>query len=204
MFRGLKLGVIAAHGDDEAFGAGIALARHGGSVWYGSTMREGIATRVDCEASCGTYGSRVVPAFRWEDDGSRLDAVPLDRLVTSIDGWLRSERPDVLLVPGPCHHQEHEAVRRAAEAAARPWSAEWLRGLFFYEYPFMRAVEVRAPDGSAPLVLVPSVGERERQVAALRAYEENQAGRRLVERSEAWFAQRGGREWLWMKWMEAR
>lgn len=207
MWPGWTVGVVAPHGDDEALGAAAALLRCPGStVWYGATRRGGVATAEECRAAARVLGAQAVVSPC--DDGRRLDAIPRATLVAALDDWLAWARPDLVLLPRPSHHQEHEAVRRAGLAALRVSTAAGraVRGLAYYEYPFQRVEEAWPPPRTARVTVGLDEAEWVRKCDALRCYA-SQAARGIVELATEWATRRGREvgmayaEVWWLQWL---
>ncbi|MBG0825709.1 PIG-L family deacetylase [Planomonospora sp. ID91781] len=130
--------VVAVHPDDESFGPGgtiAALADAGVTVdvlaitctslpMYGGTSDARVRAAEFTDA-CDALGVRG-RAIAWTDtDHARNPGAFLPDLITLIESGagpsLRTSAPDALLLPAHgAHHQDHQAVHRAALAAARP------------------------------------------------------------------------------------
>lgn len=70
----------------------------------------------------------------WMKD-SVLDAKPLSMLVGLLDKELAEFAPDVLFIPEPSYHQDHQYVNRACVAALRPTGRHQPSKVMSYEVP---------------------------------------------------------------------
>jgi LmbE family N-acetylglucosaminyl deacetylase len=71
----------------------------------------------------------------WRLPDGELDQVRITHIVNSLDTEFDEWRPDVLLIPEPSYHQDHQVVHRACAAALRPTKAWLPRRVLAYEVP---------------------------------------------------------------------
>ncbi len=140
--------LIAPHADDELFGAGASLLRwrdagaqihmllvacsdvrmrHTGGVVTAATRAAEFTKSAEAV-------STTVPTILWMND-ARLDEQPLSALVSKLDDALDAFRPDLMLIPEPSYHQDHQYVNRACVAALRPTGGARPAKVLAYEVP---------------------------------------------------------------------
>ncbi|GFN33502.1 PIG-L deacetylase family protein [Paenibacillus xylaniclasticus] len=149
--------ILAPHADDETIGCAGVIQKY---VHQGSSVRVIISSltlsdsiRYSKEDSgYGTYSGRTrilelqeaMSLLGVEDyhilypdrsgkqlyDG-KLDLLPRAELVANIERHIEQFRPTVIYIPSITKHQDHEALHRAAIAAARPYF--WNGSILVYE-----------------------------------------------------------------------
>lgn len=140
-FAGKKLLLVAPHADDETAGGGGTLLRakeEGAKTFVlvlsvgdlphyaqGLKVTPGRTREAELARACEVLrvdGWEVV--FREDDLYMKLDSLPRQTLMQAIERGARLSiqkvKPDVVLLPHPSSHQDHEAVFRAALSALRP------------------------------------------------------------------------------------
>ena len=139
--------VIAPHADDEIFGCGGTLMRlkHEGHTIQcvlvacdDIEMRHiGLVnkhTRADeFSRSCELLSNQTEIVYYMKD--SMLDQSPLSALVSKLDKLLDSFKPDIMFIPEPSYHQDHQYVNRACIAALRPTKTCLPSTVYEYEVP---------------------------------------------------------------------
>lgn len=140
-FAGKRLLLIAPHADDETAGCGGTLLRakaEGAETFVlalsvgdlphyaqGLKVTSGQTREAELARACEVLrvdAWEVV--FRDQDLYMKLDGLPLQTLMHAIERGARLSiqqvKPDLVLLPHPSSHQDHEAVFRAGFAALRP------------------------------------------------------------------------------------
>lgn len=151
----MKVLVVAPHMDDEALGAGGAIARHvadGDEVdvcfvahrAYDHLFDE---ARNAVEQECARRAKAVLgyrEAFYLELPDERLDQ-SLQQLIIALEGVARARPPDVVYLPHlGDNNQDHRAVFQAARVVFRPAVSPHVRQVLCYEVP-------SSTDASPPL-----------------------------------------------------
>lgn len=144
--------VVSPHCDDETIGCGGTLAKYialGSEVcvaivtasdirfeWLGRTVtsEERIA---ETKAAMEVLGITRLDWFLAPSHEARLDMYPRMELIQKIDKLLAEFQPTLVLYPYPSHHQDHQAVHQACEAALRPDPSSSVRVSAMYEYPYI-------------------------------------------------------------------
>jgi len=181
--------VIAAHPDDEALGAGGALARWAaeGADIHVAFLADGVGSR-QCGApdvselngrriaagkACAALGLLHAPTFDDLPD-NRLDTVPLLDIAKSIEALINRVQPDTVLT----HHAgdlniDHRRVHQAVLTACRPQPAHPVHPLLFFEVA--SSTEWQTPGSGpmfAPNVFIDITNTLDQKRAALSAYEQ--------------------------------
>ncbi|MEL6891175.1 MAG: PIG-L deacetylase family protein [Actinomycetota bacterium] len=127
--------IIAPHADDEVLGCGglmAALADHGADVRVLYATLDGMTHAGHGAVSYEERRREVADVaelfgFDWEvlyenqDAVERLDVMPRREVVSWIERHVRSDRPQLVLVPsGGDYDQDHQEMFAAAVAALRP------------------------------------------------------------------------------------
>jgi LmbE family N-acetylglucosaminyl deacetylase len=149
--------VLAPHADDETLGCGGVIQKY---IQSGSQVRIVIASislsdskRYKKETnSYGSYSGiirieELKEAMRLlgvtdyhimyvDQSGkqmydSKLDRIPRAKLVAQIERHIEEMAPSTIYIPSVTKHQDHEALHRAAVAAARPYF--WNGNILIYE-----------------------------------------------------------------------
>lgn len=129
---GQSILVLAPHADDEVLGAGGLLAqstRKGAKafVWVASssnyTRADGKEVRradrlEEAEKAARVLGAILIGETK-DAEGNLDEKVGHRALVKVIEDVIRAAQPQVVVIPGPSHHQDHQAVRKAALSAMR-------------------------------------------------------------------------------------
>ena len=144
--------VLAPHCDDEAFCGGLIhrLSAAGSRVHIAvAVVNDGRSRDRGREVGHGERLEELrrsaahlgVPAERLHvgvaSPGTRLDEVPLSRVVGWLDGLLADLRPSAVLFPYRSHHQDHQRVHDAAVAALRHRPSSSVRLEALWEYPYI-------------------------------------------------------------------
>jgi LmbE family N-acetylglucosaminyl deacetylase len=170
--------IVAPHADDELFGAGASLLRwrdagaeihmvlvacsdvrmrHTGGVVTATTRAAEFTASAEAV-------STTPPTILWMHD-TRLDEQPLSALVSRLDDVLDRFRPDLMLIPEPSYHQDHQYVNRACVAALRPTGGARPNKVLAYEVPTSTGIGSPA---FLPNMYVNVTGELERKADLLR------------------------------------
>ncbi len=172
--------VVAAHPDDESFGAGATLRRHvlGGDTVAVLFLTDGVGARhgvsgpqrTAARNACGCLG---VTELRFCDlPDQRLDGLPLIELIRPISDAIKEFRPSVVYT----HHrgdsnQDHRSAFHATWVAARPVAGNPVNELLSYEVA--SSTEWGTPTADAaflPNVFVDVASVLEDKLIALEAY----------------------------------
>ena len=184
------LAVLAPHMDDETLGCGgiLALARDPLVIFGCWSRDEGI--EVDEVASILGFRYVVLYGKEWE---ARFLSLDRRELVAKVEGILHEERPERVLLPAYSYHQDHGVLFDAGVAATRPLSREGYlaRLVASYEYPGSAWRRDGREEQLSYYVNVESVMAK--KLAAVRAYNSSQRGRRVVDVDvvESWSRLRG-------------
>lgn len=147
-----KIMVIAPHADDEWFSCGGTLLKLGPTcdilpvlVVAGTFTLSAENRVVPWETRIDEFG-KVAKLYTKRDprvliagveDGrmweSGLDEYPINRLVSMMDRIVCEFKPDVLVIPGVSHHQDHIVTRQACFASLRQSSSQWVPTVMAYE-----------------------------------------------------------------------
>ncbi|TAM45942.1 MAG: PIG-L family deacetylase [Gammaproteobacteria bacterium] len=137
--------VIAPHPDDETFGCGGALLRHnaeGASVdWLivtdispriGYSIRQVRQREREIQKVAKLYPFRGV--YRLKLPTTRLDTLPLAKIVQGIGDVITRVKPEILYLPfAGDAHSDHRVVFAAAAACTKWFRYPWIRRVLAYE-----------------------------------------------------------------------
>jgi LmbE family N-acetylglucosaminyl deacetylase len=138
-----RLTVIAPHPDDETLGAGATIARFAAEGAEVSVLivsghlpplypPEAFATtRREAEAALALLGAARTEFL--EIPATMVHQVPVAELNGKIAKFVRSARPDAVLLPFPDRHIDHRVIFDAAVVACRPVYDEAPRIVLAYE-----------------------------------------------------------------------
>ena len=179
----MKVLVVAAHPDDEAAGAGCAIARHvhaGDSV---STMflTDGVGARATArdadaalrrrcaEKAAAILGYRDLHFLSFPDNG--LDTVPLLEVARAVEKVAADVDPDIIYT----HHAsdlnvDHKIALRAALTCFRPLPASKVKCIMAFEVPSATGWDFDAAP-FRPNVFLDAESWLARKLNALDAYE---------------------------------
>jgi N-acetylglucosamine malate deacetylase 1 len=182
--------VLAPHMDDETLGCGGVLALADDPlVIFGVWSRdEGI--EVDTVSKILGYRYTVLYGSEYE---ARFPSLDRRELVGKIEEVLHTELPRRVFLPAPSYHQDHTTMFDAGVAATRPLSREgYLAELVAsYEYPGSAWRRDGREEELSFYVDIESVLET--KLEAVRAYNESQRGRMVVDEEvvRSWSRLRG-------------
>lgn len=137
--------VIAPHPDDETLGCGGTILKH---VAQGDFIHWLIVTRMypedgfpqarikaraaEIKKVAGAYGFRSVHEL--EFPSTKLDTLPLARLIIATSNVFAEVEPDVVYLPYPGDvHSDHRVVFEAASACTKTFRREKLKRVLSYE-----------------------------------------------------------------------
>ena len=136
--------VVAAHPDDETFGAGGTIAWHAarGDHVYVCILTDGASSRhqyIELQAACArracdTLGVKQLVLVGLPDQ--RLDTVCQLDVITPIENCIEEFEPEVVLThfPGDVN-EDHRIVSRATMVATRPLAGSSVRRVAVFEVP---------------------------------------------------------------------
>lgn len=142
--------VIAPHADDEVIGCGGLIRKRSaadcpvdvviGSVGtvrrHGSVKSTGDQRKVEMAKAHAILGVRNV-SILFEDAENRLDTVPKLELIGRLDALLNNTHYDEVFIPLSSHHQDHQVLFSASEAALRRGARGYSpRLIAAYESPY--------------------------------------------------------------------
>jgi len=206
----MKVLVVAAHPDDEAAGAGCAIARHVALGDAVSTMflTDGVSARATArdadaafrrrcaEKAAAILGYHDLHFHSFPDNG--LDTVPLLEVVRAIEKVAADIEPDIVYT----HHGgdlnvDHKVALRATLTCFRPLPASGVRRILAFEVPSATGWDFDGPM-FAPNVFVNAEGLLVKKLDALDAYEAEirpfphaRSRMSLEARAVAWGSQAG-------------
>ena len=143
----MKVLVIAPHADDELFGCGgtlLKLKRAGHEIKCVLVACDKINMRhigyvsaetraKEFEESCLQL-STAKPFIMYMKD-SMLDCEPISNLVTKLDQIIAEFEPNLMFIPEPSYHQDHQYVYQACIASLRPTKSKLPNEVLAYEVP---------------------------------------------------------------------
>lgn len=180
----MKVLAMVAHPDDEALGAGGALARHveqGDDVEI-AFLTDGVAARGDDNAAASRRAAaakaaaRILgaaePRFLTFPD-NRLDSVPLLDVVQAVESIVHSVEPHTIYT----HHSgdlniDHVICNRAVMTACRPLPGAPVRRILAMEVPSSTEWAPGASVSFVPTYYVDISATRAKKHRALQAYAE--------------------------------
>jgi len=179
----MKVLVVAAHPDDEAAGAGCAIARHVAAGDAVSTMflTDGVSARAaarDADATarrrCAEKAAQILGYHdlhfhSFPDNG--MDTVPLLDVARAIEKVAADVDPDIVYT----HHAgdlnvDHKIALRAALTCFRPLPASKVKRILAFEVPSATGWDFDAP-AFTPNVFLNAEGFLVKKLDALDAYE---------------------------------
>jgi len=178
----MKVLVIAAHPDDEAYGTGGTIVRHvkkGDQVTV-LFITDGVTARHSMKELQQTAARKACAILGVSDTrfaglpDQRLDEMPLLEVIKPIHEVLKEVRPQIVYT----HHrgdinQDHRAVFAAAMVAVRPFGDNSVQKVLCYEVP--SSTEWAPPFGEwafLPNVFVDIQATLEIKLQAIEAYRE--------------------------------
>lgn len=158
--------VLAPHADDETLGMGGTIARmadEGWSVTVAVMTGHGDAPhpiwpqdmwdRVRSEAAKACDALGVAELVFKDLPASCLDLHPTHDINTAVAGLLDRIRPEAVYIPFVHDlHRDHYAIAYAAQVAARPYRAPFVKMLAMYETP----TETHLRPGEAAMAFMPN------------------------------------------------
>ena len=144
---------VAPHSDDELFGAACTLLQMKESGYrirmilvccsdikmrHVNKVVTQDERRAEFLRSAKALSTEPPVVLDFED--SFLDVRPMSDLVTKLDEQLDDFKPDVLFLPEPSYHQDHQYVNRACLAAIRPTGKHVPDRILAYEVPTSTSV----------------------------------------------------------------
>ena len=148
--------LVAPHADDELFGAGGTLLRMKAQghviklvlvacsdILLNHLHRKvaGDTRRREFEESARILSTEESIIYFMKD--SELDAQPIAQLVSHLDRDIDEFKPDVIFIPEPSYHQDHQHVHRACVAALRPTKERLPSRILAYEVPTSTGIQDR-------------------------------------------------------------
>ena len=138
--------VVAAHADDESFGAGgtlLQLKEQGcklhwlimSKVWQPRWSKEACAKRAaDIERVAQRYSFDSVE--QWDFPDNRMDDHPIDDYQQKMIKVLNQHQPDTILTPGPWDwNWEHRLAFEVIESSTKPAYTSYVRQILAFEIP---------------------------------------------------------------------
>lgn len=140
-----KIVVIAPHPDDETLGCGGTLLRHradGDSVYWliatkmmrdtGYTAKQIQNRRREIKTVAARYGFKDV--FQLNFATTRLDVIPMAKLIEAMGKAIRKVKPEWVYVPYPHDiHTDHRAVFDAVASSAKWFRSPTIERVLAYE-----------------------------------------------------------------------
>lgn len=151
--------LFSPHADDELLGAGGTLLRFGQlfdevycvlmtSGDYQSNRQNRVVTADELESefeeSCLGLCCATPSFMRWQPN--ELDLVGMRHIVDKLDEWFSARRIDLVLIPEPSDHHDHEITNKAVKAALRPSQRIQPTAVVEYEVPTSSSSEGFRPN----------------------------------------------------------
>jgi LmbE family N-acetylglucosaminyl deacetylase len=146
----MKVLLLAPHADDELLGAGGMLLRmknEGHEVLCVLVALSDIQMNGVGLVTRGTRGTEFINSCKvlctekpvlLNYIDSKLDTVPISGIIKDLEGVIEFFHPDIVLIPEPSFHQDHQVVHRAGIAALRPMGIWQPSQILLYEVPNSR------------------------------------------------------------------
>lgn len=140
-----KVLVIAVHPDDETVGCGGSLLRHkliGDAIyWLIVTNRlpdneysesRGLERKNEIEFVSEKYGFDKI--FKLDLPTTKLDEIPMLRIITGISNVLQEIRPEIIYIPNRSDvHSDHRIVFQAAISCSKNFRSPFIEKLLMME-----------------------------------------------------------------------
>ena len=136
-----KVLAISPHADDVELGAAGLLLKLIHKGWYVQVVVCSLETEVRYTGITVSGDTRrkefyesmsFLGAYGIEHNGSITDK---KGLISALDRRINSLRPDIVLIPAPSFHQDHQFVYDCCLAATRPTKGFIVPTVLVYEYP---------------------------------------------------------------------
>lgn len=139
--------IIAPHADDELFGVGGTALKFIAGGWdlkcvlvtcSDIVMKHRGLVRAETrlkefESCCSKMSTKPSSCLHLKD--SKLDSYPIANLISEIERELEEYCPDIIFIPEPSYHQDHQQVHKACIAALRPTKKDITKYVYEYEIP---------------------------------------------------------------------
>lgn len=133
-FSKFRLMVLAPHADDEVLMAGGLMQK------VSKTLVIPFAVKSDryremLEAASVLKNCEVIHPIS-DKDRLLFDELPVADTISILDEYIRNFKPDIMVVPKPSHHQDHQYTHKVGLAACRPSAESPIKLILIGSYPY--------------------------------------------------------------------